>query len=436
VHEQQLIAVSEQIKKVMGRGVLRKLGDQSGFVIRQRTITAERFVPSLIKSLATHNIEAIADLLRDFNFDHGQAVHYKPYYNKLNTPCFPRMMMGVFESMLTTLSLRVLAPLRKGPFAGFTDILIQDGTSFAVHDALAEVFAGRFTKVSPAAVELHCTMSLYADNLVTVTLTGDAECERHYLPEPKELKGKLLMIDRGYDGTTYLMRVDEEGGSFIVRIRKSHNPMVINIYRRGERYRKLEGKQLSAVLRRLPRDKIFDMDVCWDDGTELRCFSRLVVGWNPTKKEWIRILTNLDREGFSAEDILQAYRLRWQIELLFKELKSYANLHKFSTTKPNIAEGLIWASLAAAFIKRYLAHACQRVLGLPISTRRVAMSGYHVVGIICDSVMQGLRDLVVRLRLVFEFLAHNAKRSNLRRERQRGRLALGIRPVGVAGAVS
>ena len=435
MHEQELTAVSNQLKQVMGRGALRRLGDESGFVIRQRAITADRFVPSMLKSFASRRVESIADLQRDFNFDHGLAVHYKPYYDKLNTPCFPRIMMGVFQSMLTELSLPVLAPLRAGPFAQFDDILLHDGSSFAVHDALAEAFAGRFTAVSPAAVELHCTMSLFSDNFITVTLTGDSECERHHLPAPEELKGKLVMGDRGYDSTGYMRRVDEAGGCFLIRARKSLNPRVITIHQRGGRYRKLEGKPLRTVLRRLPKDESFDMDVCWEDGKELRCFFRIVVRWNPAKKEWVRLLTNLDRESFSTEDILQAYRLRWQIELLFKELKSYANLHKLSTTKETIAEGMIWAALAAAFLKRYLAHACQRVCGLPISTRRAAMCGHQVVVGLCDSAKRGLRDLIGRLREAFEFLCHNARRSNLGRERRRGRLALGLRLAGAPGAL-
>lgn len=436
MHEAELTAVVEQLKEVMGRRALRKLGDQSGFVIRERTITADRFIPSIINSLASRHVESIADLLRDFNFDHSTAVHYKPYYNRLDTPCFARMMMGVFEEMLNTLCLQTLAPLRQGPFADFHDIVIQDGTSFAVHEALATVFAGRFTSVSPAAVELHCTMSLLSDNLVTVALSGDAECERHHLPDPNELKNKLLMADRGYDGTSYLMRVDEENGYYIVRARKSLDPVVITIHRRGRRYRKLEGRRLSTVLSGLAKGRAVDMDVCWEDGNDFRCFLRIVARWNPKKKEWVRLLTNLDHESFSAEHILQAYRLRWQIELLFKELKSYANLHKFSTRKATIAEGLIWASLAAAFIKRYLAHACQRVYGRSISTRRVAMCGHHVVVVLCKSIRHGFRDLVTLMRAAFEFLAQNARRSNPQRDHRRGRLALGLRSVGVAGALS
>ena len=79
MHEQEITAVSEQLKQVLGRGVLRKLGDESGFVIRQRAITADRFVPSILKSFGSRDVESIADLQRDFNADHDLEVHYKPY---------------------------------------------------------------------------------------------------------------------------------------------------------------------------------------------------------------------------------------------------------------------------------------------------------------------------------------------------------------------
>lgn len=53
-------------------------------------------------------------------------------------------------------------------------------------------------------------MSLFSDNLTTITMTDDAECERHHLPDAKELKGKLLLADRGHDGTEYLASVGRQ----------------------------------------------------------------------------------------------------------------------------------------------------------------------------------------------------------------------------------
>ncbi|MGB6138868.1 MULTISPECIES: hypothetical protein [Pseudoalteromonas] len=39
-------------------------------------------------------------------------------------------------------------------------MLLQDGSSFVLHDELAVVFAGRFTAISPAEIELHVTYDL------------------------------------------------------------------------------------------------------------------------------------------------------------------------------------------------------------------------------------------------------------------------------------
>lgn len=119
----------------------------------------------------------------------------------------------------------------------------------------------------------------------------------------------------------------------------------------------------------------------------------------------------------------------WQIELVFKEWKSYANLHKFDTANEHIAAGLIWASLCAAVLKRFLAHAAQLVGGKPISTRRVAMC----VGRIIDDIVTALLSSVSiasAFRDGLTFLVANARRSNPKRDRKTGRLRAALVTVG------
>jgi len=53
------------------------------------------------------------------------------------------------------------------------------------------------------------------------------------------------------------------------------------------------------------------------------------------------------------EVICRAYKWRWQVELLFKEWKSYANWHAFDTANPTLVEGLIWTAIAAAALRGY-----------------------------------------------------------------------------------
>ena len=96
-------------------------------------------------------------------------------------------------------------------------------------------------------------------------------------------------------------------------------------------------------------------------------------------KPWY-LVTNLDREHFTPQHISDGYRLRWQVELLFKEWKSYANLRAFDTSNPFIAEGLIWAALCAATLQRYCAHMTEQLLHVTMSTHTVAKCVHHLLG--------------------------------------------------------
>ena len=122
--------------------------------------------------------------------------------------------------------------------------------------------------------------------------------------------------------------------------------------------------------------------------------------------------------------------LRWGIELLFKEWKSYANLHAFDTANAGIVEGLIWAAIGAATLKRYLAHATQRVMGVETSTRKTAMCATHVLGDILEALLSGgHRALLATFERAVRYLAVNAKRAHPDRDRRTGRLQLGLDPV-------
>ena len=121
----------------------------------------------------------------------------------------------------------------------------------------------------------------------------------------------------------------------------------------GRRVKCLEHQRLKVVLPKIKRFDCLDLVVEFD-GLNGPWLCRLVIHSNLKKGAAPRyLITNLDAEGFSAEHISDAYRLRWQVELLFKEWKSYANLRAFDTANPHIAEGLIWAALCAATLNRY-----------------------------------------------------------------------------------
>ena len=112
-----------------------------------------------------------------------------------------------------------------------------------------------------------------------------------------------------------------------------------------------------------------DLDVEYERG-KCRVGFRVVV-LPGHEKSMTRLCTNLPRTPFSLDLVSQLYQLRWQIE--------------------HIAAGLIWASLCAAVLKRFLAHAAQLIGGKPISTRRVAMCAGHIIDEIVTALLAYVR---------------------------------------------
>jgi hypothetical protein len=163
------------------------------------------------------------------------------------------------------------------------------------------------------------------------------------------------------------------------------------------------------------------------DGHPLRL--RLILSWNPRTKSFCYFLTNLPAKRYPLEVICRAYKWRWQVELLFKEWKSYANLHAFDTANPALVEGLIWAAIAAAALKRFLAHMTQLLMEVPISTRKVAMCALHVLGDLVEALKQGdVVGLYTALVAAITYLACHARRAHPARDRQTGRSQLGLEP--------
>ena len=341
-------------------------------------------------------------------------------------------MRQLLELMLEHFLVEVLEPTHDGLVRAFDDIVIQDGSSFALNNALAAVYPGRFTNVKPAAVELHATLSLSHDQIIEVSLAADTAPERDFLPAPKTLENKLLLADRGYGDLVYCDAVAAAGGHFIIRGKTNLNPTIVEARVGARRKAKLAGTKLKSAWPKLI-GRNADLTVEWLRKGRLTRM-RLVLLWNPDRKSHVILLTNLDYDRFSVSAVAALYRLRWQVELLFKEWKSYANLHRFQTRNPNIAEGLIWASLCAAVLKRILAHAAQRVVGVAISTRTASMAMAYALPALVQALRQGHRvnDAVSRLLL---YLGRNAQRASPSRDHERGRLRTGLAPVVVgAGA--
>ncbi len=422
--------VTKQFKRVFAESSLNALGKATGLCRREREVTPWRLMLSLLEAFSSSTADSIADLQRTFNALCETCVRYKPFHNQLVKPGFPRFMRAVLCRLLEELACNVLRFTPESPFARFARIRIQDGTSFALKSTLADTWPGRFTTISPAAVELHVDFDLMSEMVNRVELSPDSAAERQFLPAPEELVGELLLADRGYFDTRYLQSVDVAGGFFIVRGVPGINPLIVKAIRPdGREVKTFRDQRLKAVKRQLSKYDCLDLTVRFTgkDLEHKQFHCRLVVHPNLRDDEMPRyLLTNLDAALFSPEQVSDGYRLRWQIELLFKEWKSHSNLRAFDTGKSNIAEGFIWASLCVAATTRYWAHTTQRIRRVAMSTRTVAKCIHHVLRDVIRDLMHSPQGLHRSVERTIDYLAANGRRAHPKRDRRTGRLKLGL----------
>jgi putative transposase len=65
-------------------------------------------------------------------------------------------------------------------------------------------------------------------------------------------------------------------------------------------------------------------------------------------------MTNLARKEFFPADLAEIYRCRWEVELLFRELKTQYELDEFDTSDEHVVKILLYAALLSLLVSRDL----------------------------------------------------------------------------------
>ena len=73
-------------------------------------------------------------------------------------------------------------------------------------------------------------------------------------------------------------------------------------------------------------------------------------------------MTNIPAERLEGTEIAKTYRLRWQIEILFKELKQHYCLDQLPSAKKDVVETLIYAAILTLVASHAILAALRRCL--------------------------------------------------------------------------
>ena len=128
------------------------------FFKRRRKFNPVPALWSFVTAMASGTANTLADIRRVFCDLTNDTIEYKPFHDRLSNRKFPEFMRQTFEATLSSLTDQV-SKSESRYLKCFKDILIQDGSSFALNENLAKDYPGRFKTISPAAWSLDTLIS-------------------------------------------------------------------------------------------------------------------------------------------------------------------------------------------------------------------------------------------------------------------------------------
>ena len=251
-------------------------------------------------------------------------------------------LKNYLRRVVAELMVTFMSPLTRGhqllKQLGVTDIWLHDSSSITLCASAEEHFPGTRTA---AGIKWHASFDLLRGMLTWFQLTPTATHDRNCFPAVELLKGKLIIFDLGYWDYGLLYAIEKAGGFFLSRLKSN---AVIHIAKVIQGLPKqVVGQALLSL--NLSHKKGNIIEVITTKIYEGHLLSYRVIGfWNPVEKGYHWYITNLVAAAYL---IYPLYRLRWQIELIFKACKNSLNANQITSGDANIIESLLLASIAA-----------------------------------------------------------------------------------------
>ena len=219
--------IKKELKKKLSPRIFNKIAQKTQFIQRSRKTEGFNIFWSIISGFAIGQATEIAGMLRAYTKDTGIKLNYSAWYKRLSKEGFANFMCEIASHLINHLYVQRLDV--KGLLNKFDDVYIQDGSTLTINNILKKVFPGRFTKTSPAAIELHMYFSLRYGSIQGVHLAPDTVSEYQFMPKQTEyhLENTLSLFDRGYNSIGNLHEIELGQGYFLVRMKENINPKVL-----------------------------------------------------------------------------------------------------------------------------------------------------------------------------------------------------------------
>lgn len=305
-------------------------------------------------------MQSLNDHCTDFLLDEKVKITKQSFAEKFNNKT-----VNFLKKVLNTLKINDNKESTIGLLNLFSNVYIQDGTYFKLPLAYIQQYQGMGNS-SVAGAKIMFTYDFKNGNFCETELL---EGKRNDVKSANNCewisKNSLIIRDLGFFSLESLKEIEEKEAYFITKLK----PRTSIYQKTGNKYALIEVKKLvnhmknnniktlitkihignkkqietNAVIQLQPEHIVNERIRTKKKKGELR-------NWNMSEEYiyWAHLniyITNLKSEYLNIREIVNIYRIRWQIELMFKTWKSHHKIHQYKFLNNERFQCYIYASL-------------------------------------------------------------------------------------------
>jgi hypothetical protein len=357
---------------------------EAGFIRRQRKLSGASFAQALVFSWLDNPDATLEDLASATGLQPGSepltAQALEERFNDRAADCLRRLLLRAARHVLAA------TPSQAGLLRRFAGVHVRDSTVLALPAALAELWpgCGGGSRDQPdascqAALKIHVCWELRTAALQELTLAPGRQADnlleqqagaaQHQQQLPLPPKGSLRLADLGFFDLEQLQALDQQGVYYVSRLQA--NTRILDLST-GKKW------TLAAYLASRRSDRV-DRWVQAGSGRRLLC--RLLAirapeavaarrrrqvleqardhgrAVSPQRLEvcgWTVFISNVPWWLLRLQEAWVLYRLRWQVELLFKLWKAQGKIDESRSEKPYRVLCEVYAKLLAMVVEHWL----------------------------------------------------------------------------------
>ena len=213
---------------------------------------------------------------------------------------------------------------------------IIDSTTITLFSNLLFKGVGRHPKTGKkkGCIKVHTVIQANEGVPSDIKFTSAATNDSFMLKPTTLSEGDIIAMDRAYIDYEKFQQLTERGVIYVTKMKKSlkYTVMEDTMYQTPDGLMQVRTQAVEFIKQRKGEEAI-------------RHKARIITYCDQKKRKLISLLTN-DMD-FDPDEIIAIYRKRWEIELLFKQMKQNFPLKYFYGESANAIKIQIWVTLIA-----------------------------------------------------------------------------------------